>query len=101
MTLNGQRRRHTMFGERKWKRLAAVVSLTSPAEARKSATWLKRHFRELKSREHKVAVKRACVLAHNRALAARKKKDLSAKEKKEFKEIAKIYKTAYKSMNLD
>jgi len=90
-----------MFGVRKWKRLAEVVSLVNPVEARKSTTWLKRHFRELKSREHKVAVKRATVLAMNRARAAGKKKDLSAREKKEFRKIAKIYEKAYKSMKLD
>jgi len=100
MTLDGQRRR-TMFGKRKWKRLAEVVSLVNPTEARKSTTWLKRHFRELKSREHKVAVKRATVLASVRAEAMLKKKDLSSKERAEFRKIAKIYKTAYKSMELD
>ena len=96
-----EKRKYTMFGERKWKRLAEVVSLTNPTEARKSTIWLKRHFKELKSRKHKVAVKRACVLARNRALAARKKKGLSAKEKKEFLEISKIYKAAYETMKLD
>lgn len=100
MSLEGSKSR-TMFGVRKWKRLAEVVSLVNPVEARKSTTWLKRHFRELKSREHKVAVKRATVLAMNRARAAGKKKDLSAREKKEFRKIAKIYEKAYKSMKLD
>lgn len=99
MSLDGERR-HTMFGERRWRRLAEVVSLENPAEARRSAVWLKRHFKELRSHEHKVAVKRATVLAMNRSRAAMKRKDLSSREKSEFRKIAKIYEDAYKSMNL-
>lgn len=99
MSLNGQRR-HTMFGERRWKQLAEVVSLENPVEARNSAVWLKRHFKELKSREHKVAVKRATVLAANRADAMLKKKDLSRKERNEFRKIVTIYRQAAKQMKL-
>lgn len=87
-----------MFGERRWKQLAKVVSLENPAEARSSAVWLKRHFQELKSHEHKVAVKRACVLAANRADAMLKKKDLSRRERGEFRKIVTIYRQAAKQM---
>lgn len=89
-----------MFGERRWKQLAEVVSLENPVEARNSAVWLKRHFKELKSHEHKVAVKRACVLAMNRSRASMKRKDLSSREKNEFRKIAKIYEDAQKTMKL-
>lgn len=99
MSLKGKRR--TMFVEPKTKMLAAVVKIDSPANAKKSAIELKRMFRERKHRDSKVKIKRAAVLAYVRSRAMLKKKDLSSKEKAEFRKIAAIYKKAYKSMELD
>lgn len=96
-----KKRKKTMFVEPKTKMLAAVVKVDSPVNARKSATSLKKMFREREHRDSKVRIKRATVLACSRSRAMLKKKDLSSKEKAEFREIAAIYKKAYKLMVLD
>jgi len=80
--------------------LAEIVSLESPAKARKSVRELKRKFKSAKSRDRKRIIKQATVLAANRAKAARKRKNLSSKERKELEEIAEIYERAYKEMKL-
>jgi hypothetical protein len=90
-----------MFVEPKTKMLAAVVKVDSPANSRKSANSLKKMFKEREHRDSKVRIKRAAVLAYVRSRAMLKKKDLSSKEKAEFREIAGIYKKAYKLMILD
>lgn len=100
MSLKGKRKR-TMFVKPKSKTLAAVVKIDTPANAKKSVIELKKMFRKREHRDSKVKIKRATVLAYSRSRAMLKKKDLSSKEKAEFRKIARIYKKAYKSMVLD
>jgi len=95
------RKKRSMFGEPTNKTLAKIVKIDTPADARKSATELKHRFRTLETRAAKVATKRACVNAANRAGAMLKKKDLSTAERAEMRKVRKIYKDAYKTMKLD
>jgi len=80
----------TLFFPAKHKWLADIISLRTPEEAREAVRKLKKIFNE-SGHSKRVLILRAVVLAANRAEAARKKKNLSAKEKKEFREIEKIY----------
>ena len=96
------RRRKTMFYEPpRHPSLAAVVSIRSPAEARAAARVLLRMAEEARTRKRKVTIKRAMVLAANRAEAAAKKRSLSRKEKRELREVAMIYRRAYRRVKLD
>jgi len=95
-----RKRRGSMFGASKHPGLASVVSIESPAEARKSAATLKRKFKSYSRRDAKVRTKRAAVLAANRAGAMLKKKNLSAKERSEMRQVKKIYNEAAKGMKL-
>ena len=90
-----------MFVKPKSKMLAGVVKVDSPVNARKSVAELRKMFKQREHRDSKVKIKRATVLAYVRSKAMLKKKDLSSKEKAEFRKIAAIYKKAYKSMILD
>ncbi len=73
----------TIFFPPKSKRLAKIISITSPSAFRKSIRVLSRGGLTLRER-------RALVLAQNRARAILKKKTLSPKERREMKAIAKI-----------
>ena len=73
----------TLFFPAKSKRLARIISIKSPTAFRKS-------IRTLKKGGLKTNEKRALVLAQNRARAILKKKNLSIKERKQFREISKI-----------
>jgi len=83
-----------LFQKPKYKYLAKIVSLKSPAKARKSVVKLKKEFNSAKTDSKKVRIARATQQAANRALVTQKRKNLSSKEKKEFKEIHKIYNDA-------
>ena len=78
-------KKKTMFFPAKRKRLSDLISISSPEAFRASVN-------NLKGSDGKVTLteKRALVLAQNRARAILKKKNLSTKERKEFKEIVKI-----------
>lgn len=76
-------KRKTLFFPAKSKRLARIISIKSPTAFRKSIRTLKKGGVTLKE-------KRALVLAQNRARAILKKKNLSVKERKQFREISKI-----------
>ena len=94
-------RKKSMFYEPpKHKELAKIVSLESPTQARKSARELKQMFERARSRERRRVIKRATVLAANRAKAARRRKNLSTRERKQYEKIAEIYQRAYKEMRL-
>ena len=95
------RKKRSMFGKAKHKKLAEIVRIDTPSNARKSAKKLLRLFQKAKRRKTKVVIKRACVLARNRCLAIRKKKNLSERERKELLKVAKIYHKASKLMVLD
>jgi|Deesub1362A_J573_1020465.scaffolds.fasta_scaffold00749_20 hypothetical protein len=82
----------------KW--LGDLIEMDDPESARASARKLKREFKQSKTRARKVKIKRATVLAANRARAAARKRNLSRRERKELLEIAEIYEAAYKEMDL-
>ncbi len=71
-----------LFKKAKSKRLARIISIKSPSAFRKSVTTLKK--RGLTTRE-----KRALVLARTRATVQLRRKNLSAKERRQFRSIAK------------
>lgn len=78
-------RKKTLFGKAKSPRLAKAISIVSPAAFKASIKKVKalKGISALKK-------KRALVLAKNRALAQLARKNLSAKERKQFAAIAKI-----------
>lgn len=67
----------------KSKRRANIISITSPTAFRRS-------IREIRKGNYTLGDYRALVLAKTRATLMLKKKNLSAKERKQFKEISKI-----------
>ena len=76
-----------LFRKPKHKRLADIISIRSPDSARQSIKDAQR------TSYSKATLKRSYVLASNRAMAIRHKKDLSIREKKEMLEVARIYKS--------
>ncbi len=96
----GRKKKSMFYKPARHKKLAEIVNLESPSKARSAARKLKELFRRARTRKEKRIIKQATVLAANRAKAARKKKNLSRKEKREFEEIADIYTEAYKGMEL-
>jgi len=93
-----KKRTKTMFyspPRHKW--LANIITIRTPAEARKAAKKLLAMAKKA-PRAKKVLIKKAMVLARNRALAMAKKRNLSAKEKRELRLVAKIYERAYKQI---
>lgn len=94
------KRKKTIFFPAKSRKLAAIVDLTSPAAARRSTAKLMKMFRAAKTRARKVKLKRAVVLAANRAFAAMKRRGLSAKEKKQLMEVGRVFRAASKRMKL-
>ncbi len=73
----------SIFFPAKDKALSRKISITSPSTFKES-------IRELKKGGLNLKEKRALVLAQNRARAILNKKNLSVKERKQFKEISKI-----------
>lgn len=90
----------TMFGKVKHEYLAEMVSLRNPSSARGSSKELLEEFNKAETRAKKRTVKQATVNASNRARASAKRKNLSAKERKELNEIAGIYENTYEKMEL-
>jgi len=95
-----KKKRSMFYKPARHKKLSEIVSLESPAKAKKSAHTLLRLFKKAKRRDRKRTIKQAAVLAANRAKAAKKRKNLSRKEKREYEEIADIYESVYKEMEL-
>jgi len=90
-----------LFRPAKHRKISKIVSFKNPTQARKSAKKLVKAFKSAKTRKQKRTIKQATVCASNRAkVIANKKKNLSAKERKQFREISKIYKEAYEKMEL-
>ncbi len=67
----------------KSKRIARIINITSPTAFRES-------IRKLKKGGLSLQEKRALVLAQNRAAAQLDRRDLSGKERKQFKAIKRI-----------
>jgi hypothetical protein len=74
---------NTLFSPPKNKRIAKIINITSP-------TSFKESIRKLKKGGITTEEKRALVLAKNRSSAQLKRKNLSSKERKQFKAITKI-----------
>lgn len=84
----------SLFVEPEFKKFSEIVSFTNPSEARNSVQELNKEFRSAKTRKKKVRVFRVTDLAAKRARATSRRKNLSRKEKREFLEVANIYREA-------
>jgi len=90
----------SLFRPAKSKKLAKIVSIRSPSEAKKSAKKLLSLFRKAERRDTKVKIKRATICASNRAKVLSQSRRLSEKERREMKTVSNIYKRAYQRMRL-
>jgi len=86
-----KKRKLTLFKKPKYDKYSKIVSFKNPTEARKSATELRKEFNSAKTHSKKLRIARVAQYASNRAYATLKRKKLSAKERKEYREIGKIY----------
>ena len=83
-------RRGTLFFPPTHKWLAEIISLKDPESAKKSVEELKEEFKK-SGRARQRTILRGANLAANRAAAFLKKRNISEKERREFREIEKIY----------
>lgn len=81
--------------------LAKIVRIDTPTNARKSAKTLLKMFEKAKKRSWKVHIERSVNLAEQRAKAMLKRKNLSAKERRELREVAKIYHNVKEKMKAE
>ena len=81
----------TIFFPPKYEEAAEQISIESPADARASVYWLTGEWNRARTREKKRRLIRFAVLAMNRAKVMLKKRDLSQKERRELKQVWKIY----------
>jgi hypothetical protein len=100
VTVGARRRRGTIFFPPRYKRYAEIVRIDNPEAARGSVEILAREFREAGSVEKRRRIKRMMVLAANRAAAAARKRDLSDRERREFLEVERIYREAYRGLRI-
>ena len=91
----------TLFFPPRSKKFADIISVESPEKAKKSVKILESEFINAKTRTKKVQIKQRTVLVANRAGATLKRKNLSPKERKEFKEIERIYRQSVKKMRIN
>ena len=89
-----------LFHPARYKYLADIVRIDTVENAKKAVRKLLKHFREAKTRAKKIRVKKATVLAANRARVLSKSPRISPKERQEFREIARIYERAAAKMKL-
>lgn len=90
--------KQTLFTRPKTKYLADIINYRNPMEARGSVKELKSEFNSAKTNAKRLKISRATLQASNRAYAIINKKNLSTKEKREFREIGRIYKKASDEM---
>jgi len=90
-------KKQTLFTEAKHKYLADIISFKNPQKAKGSVIELLNEFQDA-GRVKKLRIARATLQASNRAKATLNRRNLSAKERKEFTDIAQIYKTASEYM---
>ncbi len=81
----------TIFFPPKHAKAAKMIRIDSPEGARQSVRWLSHEWRKAKRRDKKRRLIRYASLAKARAKVALKRRNLSAKERKEFKKVVKIY----------
>lgn len=89
-----------MFGPPRYQYLARIVTFRSITAAREAARLLLRLFKEAKTRAKKVRIKRATVLAANRARVLARSRSLRPETKKRLRRIAYIYERAAERMVL-
>ena len=96
-----KRRRSLFYSPPRLKKLAGIVRNDSVSAAEDAARKLLQMFREAKRRSTKVTIKRAVVLAANRAMAAARRRNLSPKEKIELRRVAQVYYEAAAKMKIE
>lgn len=79
---------------------AKHIDIKTPAGARKSVKWLNKEWKKAKTRPRKRKVKSWAVLAANRAGIIAENPRVSAPQRKEAREIKKIYKRWYEKKKL-
>lgn len=79
--------------------IAKIVTFESQKAAREAARKLLKRAEKARRRT-KAVIKKALVLAANRAEASAKRKNLSPRERRKLKKIAEIYRNAYKKIKL-
>ena len=82
--------------ETKFQKYKDIVCLKDPECTRESIALLNREFKSAKQRDKKIRIARVTQLAANRAFATLGRKNLSQKERKEFKQIGNLYSKAAK-----
>lgn len=87
-----------LFKKPTHKKYAEMISFKNPTQARISARKLRKEFREAKQKAKQLRIARATQYASNRAKASSKRKNLNIDERKQIKEIGKIYDTTANSM---
>jgi len=95
------RRNGGMFSPPRHKDLAKIVTFESISAARKAAATLLKMFKSARTKKRKVTIKRATVLAANRARVLARSHRIHASTKKRLREIARIYERAAEKMVLD
>lgn len=93
-------KQNTLFFPPKSKKFAEIISIESPNKAKKSVVELEKEFKKAKFHNSKVKIKNRTVLVANRVEATLKRKNLSDKERTEFKQILRIYRQSIKRMRL-
>ena len=93
-------RRKSLFFPPRHRKIADIISIESPKKARHAIKTLLRMAKKA-PRQKKVLIKRSIVLAANRAEASAKRKNLSQKEKRELRTVARLYRAAAKKIKLD
>ena len=92
--------RSMFYSPARHKYLGEIVTFKNPEAAKGAAKELLRLFNQARTRAKKLRIKRATILAANRARASAKRKNLSARERRELREIARIYRSAAEKMKL-
>ncbi len=83
--------RRGLFAPARYKYLADIISFRDPDQARGAAKEVLRSIRQSKRRDKALREARALQMAANRARASAKRRNLSSRERRELREIAKIY----------
>ena len=89
-----------LFRRAKYKYLAELIDMTTPDDAIASAHKIRQEFLSAKTKKKRMRIWRAVDLAWKRARAIQNRKDLSSKERQEYKAIAEIYKNLRDELHL-
>lgn len=88
------KKKKTLFDKPKTKYIAKIVKFDNPTSAKKSANKLITEFGNAKTMPKRLRLARSARKAANMADATLKRKNLSHKEREEYREIEKIYSSA-------